>query len=130
MLSWQRALAIGACLTVIAAPRLAAQDSTRQQGAPTSVSAKALTERLGARLQPREDDELRLGASVTAVLSNPDKLAEFGMKNLHAGARVIITRVAPDKVRVEADEMDPVPANANATIKLDGKGELVVPGKS
>jgi hypothetical protein len=47
---------------------------------------------------------------------------------MHAGARVIIARVAPDKVRVEADEMEPAPANAAATIKLDAKGVLVAPG--
>jgi hypothetical protein len=128
MLTRSRALAVAACLTIAAAPRLAAQDSTKQQGAPISVSAKALCDQLGVRLQPKDDDELRLGASVTATLKDPEKLAAFGVKGMHAGARVIIARVAPDKVRVEADEMEPAPANAAATIKLDAKGVLVAPG--
>lgn len=131
MLSRSRALALAASLAIITAPRLAAQENAaRQQGAPTAVSAKALAEQLGARLQPRDDDELRLGASVTAVLSDPEKLAAFGLKGMHSGARVIIARIAPDKVRVEADEMDPTPANASSTLKLDTKGALVAAGKS
>jgi hypothetical protein len=130
MLSRTRALAIAACLTVIAAPGLAAQDNARQQGAPVSVSAKALCDQLGARLQPRDDDELRLGASVTATLKDPAKLESFGLKGMHEGARVIIARIAPDKVRVEADEMDPKPTSTGATLKLDASGAIVVPGKN
>lgn len=130
MLSRSRALALATCLTVITAPRLAAQTDTRQQGAPASVSAKALCDQLGAKLQPRDDDELRLGASVTATLDNPDKLASFGLKGMHAGARVIVARIAPDKVRVEADEMDPKPTGTGATLKLDAGGGLVPPGKN
>jgi hypothetical protein len=123
-------VALAACLTIAAAPRLAAQDEPKQQGVPTSVSAKALCDQLGARIQPRDDDELRLGASVTATLNEPEKLAAFGVKGMHQGARVIVARVAPDKIRVEVDEMDPAPASGGATLKLDAKGLLVAPGKS
>jgi hypothetical protein len=130
MLSRSRALGFAACLTVVAAPRLAAQEDAKQQGAPTSVSAKALCDQLGVRLQPRDDDELRLGASVTATLKDPAKLEGFGIKGMHEGARVIIARVAPDKVRIEADEMDPKPASAGTTLKLDAAGAIVAPGKS
>jgi hypothetical protein len=129
MLSRSRALALVACLTIVAVPRLAAQEETKQQGAPASVSAKALCDQLGVRLQPRDDDELRLGASVTATLKDPAKLESFGIKGMHEGARVIIARVAPDKVRVEADEMTPQPASAGATLKLDASGALLTPGK-
>jgi hypothetical protein len=117
--------ALALCLTTLAASRLAAQD-TRQQGEPAFVSAKAIAEQLGARLQPRPDDELHVGASFTAMLEQPDKLVALGMKAMHAGARVSVARVAPDKVRVEADEMDPSPSSTSATLKLDSKGALVV----
>ena len=48
---------------------------------------------------------------------------------MHAGARVTVGRVAPDKIRVEADEMEPVPASTAATLKLDAKGLLVAAAK-
>jgi len=118
-------IALAICLTTVAAPCLRAQD-TKQQGAPASVSAKALAEQLGARLQPRPDDELNVGQSFTAMLEKPDKFTELGLKTMHAGARVTVARIAPDKVKVEADEMDPTPANTSATLKLDAKGLLTV----
>ena len=130
MLIGSRALALAACLTITAAPRLVAQQDTRQQGVPESVSAKTLCDQLGARLQPRPDDELRLGGSATAVLADPEKLAAFGIKGMHNGARVTVARIAPDKIRVEVDEMDPAPANGSATLKLDPQGSLIAPGKS
>ena len=123
-----RTFAVLACLTMGAAPRLVAQD-TRQQGAPAFVSAKALAEQLGSRLQPRDDDELHVGTSFTAVLDAPDKLIALGLKEMHPGARVTVGRVAPDKVRVEVDEMSPAPASTAATLKLDAKG-LMVASKS
>ena len=129
MLSRRYAFALAACLTILAVPRLAAQQDTKQQSAaaPTTVSAKAIAEQLGARLQPRDDDELRVGMSITAVLESPEKLAEFGVKGMHAGARITVGRSAPDKVRIEADEMMPVAASGSATLKLDASGKLVAP---
>jgi hypothetical protein len=128
MLSRSRTLAIAACLTILALPALRAQD-TRQQGAPAFVSAKALAEQLGAKLQPRDDDELRVGVSFTAVLASPEKLTALGLKEMHAGARITVGRIAPDKIRVEADEMEPVPASTAATLKLDAKGMLLPAAK-
>ena len=116
-----------ACLTIAAAPLYGQQDTKQQSAAPTMVSAKAIAEQLGAKLQPREDDELRIGMSFTAVLEAPDKLAELGIKGMHAGARVTVARIAPDKIRVEADEMTPVEASGKATLKLDEKGAVVAP---
>lgn len=128
MLSRSRTLAIAACLTILAVPSLRAQD-TRQQGAPAFVSAKALADQLGARLQPRDDDELRLGVSFTAVLEAPEKLTALGLKDMHAGARVTVSRVAPDRVRVEVDELEPVTASTTATLRLDPKGLLMAAAK-
>jgi hypothetical protein len=125
-----RAFFVAACLTIVAAsPLVAQQDPKQQSAAPTTVSAKAIAEQLGAKLQPRDDDELRIGMSFTAVLESPEKLTEFGLKGMHAGARVTVARVAPDKIRVEADEMTPVQASAAGTFKVDAKGALVAPPK-
>jgi hypothetical protein len=130
MLSRRHALGLAACLTMFVTPTLRAQQDTKQQGAaPTTVSAKAIAEQLGAKLQPRDDDELRVGMSFTAVLESPEKLTEFGVKGMHAGARVTVARVAPDKIRVEADEMTPVSQSGSASLKIDAKGALVVAPK-
>lgn len=126
MLARFGSIAVALCLTTLAGGALRAQD-TRQQGAtaPASVSAKALAEQLGAKLQPRLDDELNVGQSFTAMLEQPEKFTALGLKPMHAGARVTVARVGPDKVKVEADEMDPAPANSSATLKLDSKGALI-----
>jgi hypothetical protein len=124
MRSRSRTLAFIACLTMFAVTTIHAQDA-KQQGAPAFVSAKALAEQLGATLQPRDDDELRLGASFTAVLKSPEKLTALGLKEMHTGARVTVGRVAPDKVRVEVDEMEPTTASTAATFRLDPRGLLV-----
>lgn len=124
MLSGTRAALFALCLTMLLAPVLVAQD-TKQQGGPTMVSAKAIAEQLGARLQPRDDDELHVGTSFTAVLDNPAKLVQLGFKEMHPGARVTVGRVSPDKVRVEVDEMDPTPTSTAATLKVDANGKLV-----
>jgi hypothetical protein len=126
MLSRLGTVALAACLTTVAAASLAAQE-TKQQGAPAFVSAKAIAEQLGARLQPRPDDELNIGHSFTAMLEQPEKLTALGLKTMHPGARVTVARIAPDKVRVEADEVDPVATSTSATLKLDAKGLLVAP---
>jgi hypothetical protein len=74
-------------------------------------------------VQSRDDDEFVIGTSFTGLLTEPDKLARFGIR-MHEGARVTAGRMAPDKIRVEADEMEPVPARGSATLKADAKGVL------
>lgn len=124
MLSHFGTLVLAACLTIPALASASAQEPA-PQGTPAFVSAKAIAEQLGARIQPRDDDELHLGTSFTAVLGTPDKLSAFGLKEMHPGARVTVARIGPDKLRVEIDEMDPAPATTAATLKLDSKGSLV-----
>jgi hypothetical protein len=105
-----------------------AQQAPKQQAAPRA-SVKSIAAQLGVRVQPRDDDDLDLGASFTAQLEDPEKLGAFGIQGMHAGARVTVFRSAPDKVRVEADEMEPKEARGAATIKLDAKGALEPVGK-
>ena len=89
------------------------------QASVTSIAAQ-----LGVKPQGPEADDLRLGSSFTAMLEEPAKLAEVGIAGMHSGARVTVARVAPDKVRVEADEMEPVSRNAAVTLRLGANGEL------
>ena len=129
MLSHLHSLAVvAACVAAVAGTRPASAQEPKQQGI-AAASVKAVAAQLGAKLQPRDDDDFGIGSSFTATLEQPDKLAEFGIKGMHTGARVTVARVAPDKVRIEVDEMDPVPARGSTTVKLDAKGALVAIAK-
>lgn len=123
-----RALAILAGSLAIASSPAGANAQPQPQGAPR-VSVKAVAAQLGVRLGPRDDDDLNIGASFTASLDDPEKLAAFGIKGMHQGARVTVFRAGADKVRVEADEMEPVAARGAATLKVDAKGALTAAEK-
>ena len=128
MLSLRLAVIVAISSLIAASPRAAGAQDLRQQGM-LAASVKAIAAQLGAKLQPRDGDELDVGHSFTGTLETPEKLENFGIKGMHAGARVTVARVAPDKIRLEVDEMDPVPARGSTTVKLDGKGGLVPVGK-
>jgi hypothetical protein len=88
-----------------------------------------VAKQLGLTVQQRDGEEFALGTSFTGLLAEPQKLASFGIQ-MHQGARVTAARMAPDKIRVEADEMEPVAARASATLKVDIKGILSVAPKA
>jgi hypothetical protein len=113
-------IALALVILVVETPRAA----LAQQPSVAAVSIKTIAEQLGAKAQPRDDDDLNVGTSFTSMLTDPQKIAAFGIKGMHEGARVTVARIAPDKVRVEVDEMEPAPVRASATIKLDAKGAL------
>ncbi len=87
------------------------------------LTVGVVTTQLGITVQVRPDEEFALGSSLTGLLADPEKLAKFGI-HMHQGARVTAGRATPDKIRVEADEMEPVPARATATLRVDEKGVL------
>src|SRR5262245_27554448 len=77
------------------------------------ITVKRLTEVLGVKPATSSAPErLELGATITCSLTDPAKIAKFTLRGLHEGARVTVTRVAPDRIRVEADEMEPLPVSA------------------
>ncbi len=107
---------------------------------PTSIAAQrsdvapvrldVVAEKLGVKLVPSAPRELELGSSATATLATPSRLEPFGITNMHEGARVTITCVAPDRLRVEADEMEPVAQRAVVTLRINPDGSLdVVPDR-
>lgn len=113
---------LAACAVAIGAPRAA-----RAQGAPgePEVAVNAVLSKLGAKpATTNYPTELELGRSITASLVAPDKLAEFGIKGMHEGARVTVTRIAPDRVRVEADELEPVSSSGAVTLRVGIDGDL------
>jgi len=100
----------------------AAAHSVRNAEDPI-LTVVGVAKQLGLTVQQRDGEEFTLGTSFTGLLADPQKLARFGMQ-MHQGARVTAARMALDKIRVEADEMEPVPARASTTLRVDVKGEL------
>jgi hypothetical protein len=93
------------------------------------LTVGGIASQLGVKIQWRDEEVFVLGTSFTGLLADPEKLARFGIR-MHAGARVTAGRAAPDKIRVEADELEPMPVRASATLRVDIKGVLSVPPKS
>jgi hypothetical protein len=104
-------------LTTPSLPRLTSAQVTQQ----SEVAVKTITDALG--LKPATTSApatLELGATITFSLTDPAKLAKHTIRGLHEGARVTVTRVAPDRIRVEADEMEPMPVSGKVTLKVNG----------
>ena len=91
-------------------------------GAPTipvgSVSAK-----LGVKTTQSAPIELEPGHSVTTTLSDPKKLDPY-IKGMHEGARVTISCVGPGRIRVEAEEMEPVEQHTTVTLHVADDGAI------
>jgi len=88
-----------------------------------------VAKQLGVTVLQRPDEEFVIGSSFTGLLAEPAQLARFGIQ-MHSGARVTAGRATVDRIRVEADEFEPVPARASATLRADAKGNLVVVPKT
>jgi hypothetical protein len=115
------------CLAlVLAMPQVtdaqAAQNAKQQSG---QLTKNDVAEQLGAKITSNQSEELALGGSITGSLVDPAKLAKFDILAMHEGARVSVMRIAQDKVRVEVDELEPVPQTKKATLRIDDKGRFV-----
>jgi hypothetical protein len=83
-----------------------------------------VADKLGVKTMVNSPRELDLGHSVTTTLAEPKKLVAVGIKGMHEGARVTITCVGPNRVRVEAEEMEPVEQRSTVTLRLGEDGSL------
>jgi hypothetical protein len=111
---------LGACILVAALPVLA----SGQKPDVEPVSVGSVADKLGATASPSAPRELEFGHSATSTLAKPEKLATYGIKGMHEGARVTITCVGPSRVRVEVDEMEPVAQRGSVTLQLSTDGSL------
>lgn len=115
-------LCLGACVLTIALPHQGRAQGPASAG--PDVSMKTVAEKLGIKPSPNAPDDIEIGRSVTTSLTSPEKIAEYGIKGMHEGARVTVTRTAPDRLRVEADEMEPVSARAAVTLRVGTDGSM------
>jgi hypothetical protein len=117
---------VATCISVVLATphAIVAQGTQNVKLQSSQLTRSDIAQQLGAKTTANPSEELGLGASVTATLVDPAKLEKFGISGMHEGARVSVMRVAPDKLRVEVDELEPTPQTKKATLKLDDKGHL------
>ena len=120
------AVCIGALVWV---PRILAA----QSGAPEvtqqamTLQARGVAEQLGTKLNPDHRSEIALGVTLNGTLQDPERLEKFGITGVHKGARVTAMRVAPQKLVVEVDEIEPTPLTRKAMLKVDERGRLSAP---
>lgn len=118
------------CIGVLVfAPELAGgQQSTPQVSQQSmSVQMRTVAQQLGTKLSSGQRDDLGLGVTLNGTLQEPEKLERFGITGMHKGARVTAMRIAPQKVIVEVDELDPAPISRKATLRVDEQGRLSAP---
>jgi hypothetical protein len=113
-------LLLSALILCAALPAL----SVAQQSDVDPVRLDPVAEKLGVKPMPNSPRDLELGRSATMLLAEPDKLASAGIKGMHDGARVTITCVGPSRIRVEADEMEPVDRRGTVTLRVGVDGTL------
>jgi hypothetical protein len=116
-------LLLSVCIAAIAASPVAARAQPQQQGT-VDISVKSTIDKLGLKQSGNLPDDFELGRSITVSLADPAKAAKYGIVGMHEGARVTVTRVAPDRIRVEADEIEPLPNKSTVTLKVAADGSM------
>lgn len=97
--------------------------------APAQPTISGVALQLGIKVAPRESESFDVGTSFTGLLEKPEKLAAFGIADMQAGARVVVVRLALERVLVEADQLEP-PRTARVRLALDGAGRLTTPPRT
>ena len=92
---------------------------------PARVAMRGIAEQLGAKLGPEQSEELVVGGSLHASLADPSRLARLGVTGVHEGARITAMRTAPNRLRLEVDELEPAPVTRKALLRIDEGGRLV-----
>lgn len=111
----------GAAYAVPTRPTVAGPDAA-------AVTIGRVAVQLGVKVSDRVDEEFSLGVSFTGSLEDTLKIQAFGIKDMHPGARVTAARIGPDRVYVEADEIDP-PHRSSVRLRMDPDGTLIKPPK-
>ena len=87
------------------------------------IPVASVSDKLGLKMNPSAARELDPGNSVTTMLAEPKRLEPF-IKGMHEGARVTISCVGTGRIRVEAEEMEPVEHRTTVTLHVGQDGSL------
>jgi len=121
-----------ACLVatlVIAGTAFVRVQTSHAARSATLVTIGGIASQLGVTVAIGADDEFAVGVQFTGVLQAPEKLDVLGLTGMHSGARVYAARIGPDRVQVEADELNPQ-KRITAKLKLDDSGKLLAAPKT
>ena len=131
--SFTRKFGLGAvCLgALIWTPALAGAQSPQTSNGEVTLQSmvrmRSIADQLGTRLNPEQREELALGVTLNGTLQEPEKLEKFGITGVHKGARVTAMRIAPEKLILEVDEIEPAPLTRKATLRISEQGRLSRP---
>jgi len=110
---------LAACVLWAALPAL----SLAQVPSTDPVPLGNVADKLGVKTMVNAPRELDLGHSVTTMLADPKKLTPYN-RGTPEGARGRITCVGPNRLRVEAEEMEPVEQLSAITLHVGEDGSL------
>ena len=132
--SFTRKVGLGAVLCIGAltwGPELARAQTTQTSNGDVTLQSmvrmSSVADQLGTRLNPQQREELALGVTLNGTLQEPEKLEKLGINGVHKGARVTAMRIAPQKVIVEVDEIEPTPLTRKAMLRITEQGRLSAP---
>ena len=114
---------------VIAGAAFSGGNTSHAAPSATVVTIGSIASQLGVTVTMVADEEFAVGVQFTGVLQAPEKLDGLGLPGMHSGARVYAARIGPDRVQVEADELNP-PKRVGAKLKLDDGGKLLAAPKA
>jgi hypothetical protein len=100
------------------------RSASSQIPGPEPVRVDAVAAKIGVKAMPGAPSEIDPGRSATTTLVDPDKLERLGAKGLHEGARVTITCIGPARIRVEAEEFNPVEQRVVVTLRVNDDGTV------
>lgn len=113
------ALVVTALLTLCAAFARPSAASTL----PAQPTIGSVAQQLGVKAGERESEPFDVGVSFTGLLEKPDKLSDHGIRDMRPGARVVVARIALDRIIVEADQLEPA-RQARVRLAIDAVGRL------
>lgn len=126
-----RPVAVAFVIVAVLATWLAASAAAHPEASPSvTTSVGMIASQLGVKPNSWKDEDFVPGVQFTGILEEPNKIAHFGIRGFHKGARVTVACVSTDRVFVDADELDPVPKRETARLHLDALGRLTLPPKT
>jgi hypothetical protein len=124
MAAAMRISAIALAMALVSAIPASAQAPQGPIPNAASFQSDVVAQQLGTKLAPGHHVDFVLGKSVTGELTDPARLARYGVPGAHQGARVTAMRLAADRIVVEVDEVDPAPRTRRTMLKVDERGNI------
>jgi len=118
---------LGVASAAVTAPYVGRSENRPAFIVPTIGSVAA---QVGVKVTAdRLDEEFTVGVQFSGHLEDVFKLSTYGLSDFRVGARVTVARIAPDRVHIDADELEP-PRRQYVRVRIDADGKLIKPAKT